>query len=196
MGSLDRELGVRGHPQPLGPERVPGGSSGGSSAAVAAGFAPLALGTDTGGSIRQPAALCGVVGMKPTYGAVSRYGLIAFASSLDQIGPFARTVARLPRSCSRSSAARTRCDATSVELPGADRRPRRSDAASRAADRRARRAVGAGHRARASRDAFDAALARCRGPRRRRRSTCRLPHAGVRRSPPTTSSRRPRRRRT
>jgi aspartyl-tRNA(Asn)/glutamyl-tRNA(Gln) amidotransferase subunit A len=96
--------------------RVPGGSSGGSAAAVAAGLAPWALGTDTGGSIRQPAALCGIVGLKPTYGSVSRYGMIAFASSLDQAGPLTRDVTDAALLLG-AMVGRDACDATSLQFP-------------------------------------------------------------------------------
>jgi aspartyl-tRNA(Asn)/glutamyl-tRNA(Gln) amidotransferase subunit A len=126
MGSSNENSAFGPVRNPWDRQRVPGGSSGGSAAAVAAGLTPWALGTDTGGSIRQPAALCGIVGLKPTYGAVSRYGMIAFASSLDQAGPLTRDVSDAALLL-RHMVGRDERDATSlafpeeIELPSAER---------------------------------------------------------------------------
>jgi aspartyl-tRNA(Asn)/glutamyl-tRNA(Gln) amidotransferase subunit A len=126
MGSSTENSAYGVTRNPWGEDRVPGGSSGGSATAVAAYQAPWALGSDTGGSIRQPAALCGIVGMKPTYGAVSRHGLIAFASSLDQVGPFTRTVRDAALLLSHI-VGRDPCDSTSLEWPAPIEIPQATD---------------------------------------------------------------------
>ena len=126
MGSSNENSGFGPVLNPWDRGRVPGGSSGGSAAAVAAGLAPWAIGTDTGGSIRQPAALCGIVGVKPTYGACSRYGMIAFASSLDQAGPLARNVTDAALLLSQM-VGHDHLDSTSLEFPGTIEPPRAED---------------------------------------------------------------------
>ena len=196
MGSSTENSSVKPTRNPWSPAHVPGGSSGGSAAAVAASLCAGATGTDTGGSIRQPAALCGVVGMKPTYGRVSRYGVIAFASSLDHPGPFGRTVEDAAALLEVMAGADP-LDATSIPAPvGAYRQ------AARAGREGSLRACAWACRPSTSSPAWTPRSRRpcarrsTSWPRRARRSSrsrCRTPSTPSR---PTTSSARPRRRRT
>ena len=182
MGSSTENCAYGPVLNPWDRSRVPGGSSGGSAAAVASGAAPWAIGTDTGGSIRQPAALCGIVGLKPTYGAVSRYGMIAFASSLDQAGPLTRDVT----DCALLFGAmvgQDPCDSTSLAFPEPVGLPTATDLRGRA-PRRAGGALGRGHRGgRARRRSARPSTAPATSAPRSSTSRSRTPRT---RSPPTT----------